>query len=336
MHDKQEQFDCVSQRGLTLVELMVSMLLGILLSGGMVGAYLTAKHNHYYDDQMARVQENGGYALRLLSRELTMAGFLGAVPTLAGVSPANVFGDCSDSDWVLDPANPLELVNDHAGGPVVVSLHGTPLTCLDGTSVVPNTDLISIKRTAARASLRGGIPAPNLTASLAESWYLRVDSGREPTWEKLPAIDLLDSARALPSLSYWEAVSRIFFVRRYSETSDPGDGIPSLCMKTLAGDAMTSRCLVEGVEDMQLEFGMDTDGDGVPNQYMDAPASSDMKNAVTVRVYLLLRSILPITGYRDEKTYALGRKRLPARHDAYLRRVFSSTIHLRNRIEPVG
>ena len=336
MRGKQGQFDGASERGLTLVELMVSMLLGILLSGGMVGAYLTAKRNHYYDDQLARIQENGRYALRLLSRELSMTGFLGAVPALAGLSPATVFGDCSDHDWVLDPTNPLELVNDHAGDPVVVSLHDTPLTCLDGTSIVSNTDLISIKRTAAQASLRGGMPASNLTVSLTKKWYLRVDSGREPAWEKLPAIDLLDPARALPSLSYWEAVSRIFFVRRYSETSDTGDGIPSLCMETLAGDAMTSRCLVEGVEDMQFEFGIDTDGDGVPNQYMDAPTSSDIKNAVTARVYLLLRSILPITGYRDEKTYALGRKLLPARRDAYLRRVFSSTIHLRNLIEPVG
>jgi hypothetical protein len=81
---------------------------------------------------------------------------------------------------------------------------------------------------------------------------------------------------------------------------------------------------------------MDTDGDGVPNQYMDAPASSDMQHVVTARVHLLMRSILPITGYRDEKTYLLGRKRLSPPGDAFLRHVFSATIRLRNRIAPVG
>jgi hypothetical protein len=50
----------------------------------------------------------------------------------------------------------------------------------------------------------------------------------------------------------------------------------------------------------------------------------------------LLRSILEIAGYRDDKTYALGQKEVAARRDGFLRRVFSTTVHLRNRIEPVG
>lgn len=336
MYYRAHQIDWNSHRGVTLVELMVSMLLGIVLSGGMVSAYLTAKRSHYYEDQMARIQENGRYAMRLLSRELSMTGFRGGVPLLTAVPPGTVRGDCTDRDWVLDTTNPLELVSNHAGGSAVVTSHHTVLICLDGTSIVPNTDLIALKRTAAQASLRDGIPALNLTVSPTENWYLQVMSGREPTWEKLSANDLLDSSRALRSLSYWKAVTRIFFVRRYSEASQKSAEIPSLCMKTLAGDAMTSRCLVEGVEDMQFEFGIDRDGDGIPNQYTDAPAKIDMLHVVTVRVYLLLRSILPVTGYRDEKVYALGRKLLPARRDAYLRRTFSSTIWLRNRVEPVG
>jgi type IV pilus assembly protein PilW len=107
-------------------------------------------------------------------------------------------------------------------------------------------------------------------------------------------------------------------------------------METLAGDQMTSRCLVEGVEDMQFEFGIDTDADGVPNQYKALPAGDEMRQAVTARIYLLLRSINLLSGYRDEKVYTLGQKTVGARHDAYLRRVFTSTVRIQNRIEPVG
>ena len=65
------------QRGLTLVELLVAMALGVILSGGVVAAYLGSKRHYVYEDQVARVQENGRYALQLLRRELAMAGFYG-------------------------------------------------------------------------------------------------------------------------------------------------------------------------------------------------------------------------------------------------------------------
>ena len=320
--------------GLTLVELLISLLLGLLLSAAMVSAYLVAKRNYQYEEQMARMQENGRYAMRLLSRELVMAGFYGGIPASAKFSAASVGVDCSDWDWVLDGSHPLDLVNDYNGQSPPVSLHFTALTCLDHTAVALNTDLIAIKRTAADASLLRGVPARTLTSSTIEGWYLRITSGAEPEWEKLRPMDLRDASKALPSLSYWEAISRIIFIRNYSNEAD--DHIPSLCMEMLAGDAMTSRCLVEGVENLQIEFGIDSDNDGVPNQYTATPTQTQVKHAVTARIFLLLRSLGPLPGYRDGKTYHLGQKVLPVTYDAYLRKVLSSTVILRNHIVPTG
>ncbi len=324
--------------GFSLVELLVSMLLGLLLSAGVVSAYLGAKRNVLYEEQMARMQENGRYALRLLSRELGMAGFFGGVPGLDGLPVASVGTDCSERAWALDGAHAVELVNDYSGVAVPISLHATSLTCLDSAAIALDTDLITIKRTAGEASVRRGVLAPGLSASTVGSWYLRLAPGQSPQWEKLRTIDLRDRARAAPSLSYWKAISRIIFIRRFSdsEAEAEGDGIPGLCMETLAGNAMTSRCLVEGVENMQLEFGIDTDADGVPNQYKSAPEGEEMQRAVSAKIYLLLRSISKISGHQDDKTYRLGQKILTAKHDAYLRRVVSTTVLLRNRIEPIG
>jgi type IV pilus assembly protein PilW len=335
MHWHKRQYCDYCAQGLSLVELLVSMLLGLILSGGIVTAYLGAKRDYYYEEQTARMQENGRYAMRLLSRELTMAGFFGGVPVPDDISPVPVGVDCSDRPWVLDGTYPLELVNDYAGQSVPLSLHSTPLTCLDSAAIALNTDLIAIKRTAAEASLRRGIPAAGLTASTIASWYLRLTSGEHPEWEKLRPIDLLAGKQTESSLSYWEAIARVFFIRRYSDSGSVEDDVPSLCMETMAGDAMTSRCLVEGVENMQLEFGIDTDADGVPNQYKSAPTGEEMQHAIAAKIHLLLRSISKISGHKDDKTYTLGQKILAAKHDPYLRRVFSATVLLRNRLEPI-
>jgi hypothetical protein len=99
---------------------------------------------------------------------------------------------------------------------------------------------------------------------------------------------------------------------------------------------MTLRCLVEGIEEMQVEFGIDTDADGVANQYQAAPSSSDMANAVVARIYLLVRSIDELSGYQNTKTYQLGQRTVGARNDGYLRRVFSTTVQVRNAMLPVS
>ena len=126
----------------------------------------------------------------------------------------------------------------------------------------------------------------------------------------------------------------MFFIRAYS--SDASDNLPSLCMEALAGDEMMTRCLVEGVENLQLEFGIDTDEDGTPNQYIPAPTTAQLDNAVAARVHLLLRSIGQLSGHVDDRDYRLGQKMVPAAHDAYMRRVISSTVVLRNQLIPAG
>lgn len=331
-----ENCSAARARGLSLVELLVSLLLGLLLSAGLVTAYLGAKRNAFYDEQLARMQENGRYAMRLLSRDLAMAGFFGGVPSMLSVEPGSVGTDCSSANWVLDGREPLELVNDFSGQSPPVSRHLTPFTCLQGAMIVSGTDLIAIKRTAAQPSLHNGVPATTLTHATTQSWFLRTVMGSPDAWEKLRPVDLRDTGRTRSAHSYWEAITRIFYIRSYSESGSEGEDLPTLCMETLAGDGMTSRCLVEGVENLQLEFGVDSDGDGVPNSYSPDPTASDMRRVVAVKIHLLLRSIVGVTGHRDDKSFRLGEKEYSARGDNFLRRVFSSTVLLRNRKQPIG
>jgi len=322
------------QRGVTLVELMVALLLGVLLSAAAVSAYLGSKRHYVYERQLARIQENGRYAKRLLAAELQMAGFYGGLLDTADLEPAAVGVDCSDAEWALHPAVPLDLVDDHSAASAPLSLSATRYTCIDGAAVRPGTDLLAIKRTAAAPSMLRGQVADELTAADSDAWFLRTLDGADPAWLSVPPAALLSAGMADPAASYWEAVARIFFVRRYAR--EPGDGIPALCMALLAGNAMTTRCLVEGVENLQLELGIDTDTDGIANRYVQNPAPAELGRAVTARVHLLLRSLTPLPGYRDSGTYRLGQHDLPAvPPDGHMRRVFSTTIRLHNLRSPL-
>ena len=68
------------QRGLTLIELLVSLALGVTLSAAMVATYADSRRHQFYALEVARLQENGRHALRLVARDLAMAGFRSGIP----------------------------------------------------------------------------------------------------------------------------------------------------------------------------------------------------------------------------------------------------------------
>ncbi len=122
----------------------------------------------------------------------------------------------------------------------------------------------------------------------------------------------------------------IYFIRSYSQTS--GDGIPTLMISTPTDADKSARPLIEGIENLQLQYGIDTSGDGSPENYIETPASTlDWSNIVTIRLNLLARSLEIEPGYKDTKTYDLGGTTLiSAKNDGYRRRVFSTVVRLVN------
>jgi type IV pilus assembly protein PilW len=83
--------------------------------------------------------------------------------------------------------------------------------------------------------------------------------------------------------------------------------------------------LVEGIENLQIEYGIDADDDGVPDPYDankdgapdvyyaanpddpdDAKTVGNWRNVTAVRFNLLSREIKGTPGYKDDKTYRLG------------------------------
>jgi type IV pilus assembly protein PilW len=315
--------------GLSLIELMVSILLGVILSSGIIAVYLESKRNYVAEEELARIQENGRFSLDLLKRELSMAGFFGGYLLADGIPAVTVGTDCS-TDWALEFAPPVELVNDWTSGAFLTG-EGTTLDC-GLANVKSGTDVITIKRSAARATVYEGAVVNGAQLDPNE-WYLKIEGyGENMEWYNNSSFAAFDPNDAV---EYWEMYTKIFYIRDYSTTV--GDDIPTLCVKFLAADGMTSdQCLVEGIEDMQIEFGVDTNGDNVPNTY--TPDPNDMSVAVTARLYLLVRSLGELVGAENanSKTYQLGLDSgtVTTAADGYLRRIFSTTVLVRNAILP--
>lgn len=321
------------EQGFSLIELMIALLLGIVLTTGIIGVYIQSKRNYSYEDETARLQENGRYAINMLRNELTQAGFWGGrLDTIPAVAVSS--GCVGTDDWVLDVEDPIDFIDDFVSS--LTTTKGEDIgSCLTSSEIQAGTDIVSLKRTAGRATLKNGAFPTGVTAADTSQWYLRVeDYGLSVSWSYLGSTGVIPSAEigTDTGFDYWEYYTKIFYIRNFAETA--GDGIPTLAVERLVGDSMVTAALVRGVEDMQIEFGIDTDANDTPNQYKPTPTASDLDNIVSARIYLLLRSEFELPGYNNTKIYTLGPKILPAKDDGFLRKVYSTTVQMRNAVPP--
>lgn len=137
-------------------------------------------------------------------------------------------------------------------------------------------------------------------------------------------------------------IVRIYYIATCNDCTGSGDGIPTLKLVELTPGStvcstdpavscgsMTTVSISEGIENLQLEYGIDTDSNGVPDSYSTAPAAADWKNVVGVKIFLLARNT-EITGdYVDSKTYSLASDGSALTgtpfNDRYKRHVYAAT-----------
>ncbi len=334
---KMKVFRAGCQSGFSLIELMISILLGLILTIGVVSVYIESKNNYQSEDQLARIQENGRYALTLLKRELTLGGFYAGNLETDDMTPSTLSSDCA-SNWALNTTDPLDLINDFnpsASNPTT-TVNSIVLGCLTTSAIVPGTDIVSVKRTAGDYTLKDGAWNDSLSKAEETQWYLKVtDYGESLDWVYIGSgEDFTSGVGSGSQVDYWEYLVKVFFVQNYS--ANTGDNIPTLCAESLSGNSIIAECYVEGIEDIQIEFGVDTDADGVANQYKSSPSASELATAVSARIYVLARGINTVAGYTNSKTYSLGEKTVAAKNDGYMRRVFSTTVQMRNATLPAA
>lgn len=134
------------QRGLTLIELMVALTIGLFLVSGILYIYLSTRASYASNDAAARVQEDARFAMERLTREIRMAGYTGCANTL-DIQP-NVVGGCVSafSLPLPSPGGP--------GGGIQVFANGSGWTNPTTITRVAGTDVITLRGVNQQCSTR--------------------------------------------------------------------------------------------------------------------------------------------------------------------------------------
>lgn len=323
--------------GLSLVELMVSMALGLMVMSGVLTVFFNTSAARSEVERTSRQIENGRYAVELLSTDLRLAGFYGEFnPALAPAPGALPADPCSlaAADW--EAWLPMHLQG--YDGAAFVSANCTLSNHKAGTDVL----VIRRARTclAGVAGCEAAVPGrPYIQSSLCATEVTTHKIGLDGS----ATFDLKqkDCATAADRRQYF---ARIYFV---SNDNGAGDNVPTLKRLELDGAGWTTTPLVEGIEEFNVAYGLDNDGDGAPDVYVanpnDHPKGAcsgacpvvNWMNVVTTRFHLLARNIDASPDYADTKTYELGSdedgnpvKVTPG--GSYRRHVYSSLVRIAN------
>jgi type IV pilus assembly protein PilW len=142
----------------------------------------------------------------------------------------------------------------------------------------------------------------------------------------------------------WRYREQLYYVRSYSMIKPDGnpDGIPVLMRVELDSATANAVPLVEGIENLKVDFGIDTTspGDGLPDVWKrcDAAApctAAEYSNVMAVKVYVLSRNIDETREYTDDKRYAMGLSgSTAAAMDHFKRHIYSTLVGMPNRSGP--
>ncbi|MGQ0385038.1 MAG: PilW family protein [Gammaproteobacteria bacterium] len=328
------------QRGMSLVELMVAMAIGLFLLAGAVTVFGKTRDLYRTNDTAARLQETARYAMSTIEADLRLANYWGlmsradlvengpalnlaSIPDVdpAYVLPADMTGFAATINscgamWAVKLPAYVE-ANDDAYG----------FSCAEFGTFRAGSDQLVVRRASTQV-----IPSVQLGSLAANNGRLKIRSSRVQA--------SLFAGTTLPAGLGGAAETRPLVAHGYyvDQASDMDATTPSLRRKQLdfAGGApvIVDREIVPGVEDLQVEFGADLDNDQSADYFVQPgtaiPAGDQV---VAVRVWLLVRAEQQETAFVDDRTYDYASRTGAAvitPNDAFRRVLVSKTIALRN------
>ena len=312
------------QAGLTLVELMVALAIGSFLMIGAVQIYSQSRQAFVVNESIARVQETAQFAMDTIEADLRMASNWGRNSRALAVEGRSITGtpnpnglpepnECGDG-WALNIAMTVDGDNN-----------GFALPCAAQGGLQANTDTFTVRRaTVAPAALQAGrlqIQTTRIQGQLFADGV--VPAGFSPV----------------------DSTTHNLLVNTYYVAADSNliPGVPTLRRKSLGivggGPGIVDQEIAPGVENMQIQLGIDVDEDNTVDRYVnpgdavyDPEAVGFIPGArvMTARVWLVVRGITIEVGIQQVRGFQPGDVNLGVPNDAFRRIQVSKTILLRN------
>jgi type IV pilus assembly protein PilW len=334
-------------RGFSLVELMVAMTLSLILLAGALSILYSSRLTYTENDRVARVQEAGRTTVEMILRDVRAAGFNGCsrqdatkfnnglngdATTLWNFGQPILGHDATGAGWApgLDAAT---IPSATTGSDVLVirtARQGQPLFRTNAATT-DATAPISVDRDV------GATLPVGQTVVISDCEYASVFAvtgvapGATPTTAIIAhaaggALGDNDSNSITADFLIDSIVTPIDTVIYYVRPSTSGVG-PALWQKVAN---QPEQPLVEGIENLQIRYGIDTNNDFVVNQYVTAGAVPNWNNVVSLTLAVLIRSEVETGVERDNQIYNLLGTAFGPYSDRRQRTIYTTTVVLRN------
>ena len=319
--------------GFTLIELMISVTIGLGILAGLVGVLSSNSANSRSNDKTSELLTNGRYGLNSIKAELREAGFRGytwADPDV--IAPATL----------ATPGNECLQAGATAGAFVANIRQG--VWGVDNAAATPNpfaANCIPAERFAAGSDIlvmRRVAPFP-ATALVANRVYFQSAYERGQVFRGAVAPNF-----AGVPLASFELQEFVYYVSPVTNVAAPENpAVPSLRRVTLnAAGNMVDELVVSGIEHLQVQYGyLATNGTvrylnaGTADPVFDLSAdsfnaaASGWDNVNAVRIWLLARNTLAEPGYLNNNRYTMAGQDFD-KNDSFRRQMFSTVVQLRN------
>jgi type IV pilus assembly protein PilW len=329
------------QRGLTLIELMVSILLSSFIMLGVLQLFLNAHTSDKVNSSMANIQENGRIALDMLKQDLRRTGYQGcASPNLPSrekssrIFPQGAIGNLADG------------TTEGAGttSDALVTRHAAPLRMLASDITAGQVTFISSKDITFSEGERYEFMLTNCEevaiftgVTSARSDNIDVTFNRNIDYPDKYIITSLQGANggAPPELTgislfegsqFFQVIENIYDIRDDATNSNR----PTLYKNNSA--------MIADVDNFQVIYGIVTGSDTNPNtRWVTADDLDDVLRTQVGRlqISLVVSSPNDVTQGVNDKDFVIANlganTTLPAIADHRLRRVFNTDVDIRNR-----
>lgn len=328
------------ERGFSLIELLVSMAIGSFLIIGAVTIQSNSRKTFTVNEQQARLQETARYVISVIEPELQMAGVYGFTNRPEDIHYAGITQSAQDlRQWSTQVSGfpaVLEQCGRHFAVDVITTVQATNngygLACAalggghNGTSdtlTIRHAGTVNVAPTASKYQI--------MTARLAQFENKLFINNTRP------------STTAVGDVEVRDMVVETFYV---ALNADNRPGLPALRIKQISTDGaapiVDDQEVIRGVEDLQVEFGVDPgediDGDGVGDIVNGVTTRYVAPNNLTatqqgqisaVRLWVRVRAEDPEAGFVNNRTYSYAGVNFTP-NDGYRRVLMSRTVFLRN------
>ncbi len=337
------------QRGLSIIEIMVALAVSLILLAGVIQILVSSKQTYRVQDVLGRLQENGRFAVDFITNESRAAGYMGCT-NLWRTDPVIVTNPTVqfDSDNMLQSYHNTGTSTWTPALPAAV----TDAATAAGTAVMDGTDVLTVLRGATCSSfLANSMTNASSDIDLADNAcqiadddvlivgdcrfahvFTATDVNPDPngTNQATPVTVKHSTAggkNTSGNLTLYTSRAQVAKFENISYFIGTGaSGEPAL-WEVREGAA---RELVEGVENLQIWFGQDGNGDFAADRYLRASDGAfDMGNSVSMRVHLLLRTSSDNVTANPQQYVFDGATVTAA--DNRLRREFKTMVNLRNK-----